>query len=128
MARRSTRCGKGRGPDGPAGTNDTTRESLRGHSTLKAVLGHAKGIWPWDLNRMLDAGFGWSRRLRSAAIPSWLMNWLVLERKKRCRRYRAWTWLAQSRAALIVAPPKPARVAATGCARSIVPVGISRRA
>jgi len=27
---------------------------------------------------MLDAGFGWSRRLRPAAIPSWPMNWLVL--------------------------------------------------
>jgi len=78
MARRFTRCGEGRGPYGPADTNDTTRESLHGHSTLNTVLDHVKGIWPWDLNRMLDAGFGWSRRLRPAAIPSWPMNWLVL--------------------------------------------------
>lgn len=77
MVRRFTRCGWAREPDGPVETNDTTHESLHGHSTLRGVLDHAKDIWPWDLNRMLDDDFGWSRPLWLAATPSWPTNWLV---------------------------------------------------
>jgi len=57
---------------------------------------------------MLDDGFGWS--LPRPGIPCSLMNWLALSRKKRCRRYRAWTSRAQSRAALTAAPLTQARV------------------
>ena len=77
MGRRFTRCGWARKPDGPADTNDTTHESRHGHSTRIGVLRHVKGIWPWDLNRMLDDDFGWSLPLRLAAIRSWPRNWSV---------------------------------------------------